>query len=285
MATVEEGISFIINSANRLSGTDSNFTYSLNIPISEIQQYNRVVVTAASIPKTFFIVNSPFNTIQLTENNTTVTLTVPVGNYNRKSFAITIASLLTTSSPNGLTYTVSYPNTQTTVDPGYYTISVTNAGLIPLSLTFPSTSLIYENLGFAANSTNTFTRVGVTTTYNLVSVNVCQLIAEDVLFIRSDICDNKGTSDILQEIYAGDTTNFSAIVFQTPSIQACSRKLASNTKNVFRFTVTDEFGNPMQFNGASCWISIYLYKKEDFPRYIKGAVKYLMLNDTTENKI
>lgn len=285
MATVEEGINIIINSANRLAGTDSNFTYSLNLPISEIQQYNRVVVTAASIPKTFYIVNEPLNTINLTENNTTVTISVPEGNYNRKSFAATISTLLSTNSPNTLTYVVSYPNTQTTVDQGYYTISVVNTGLIPISISFPESSLIYENLGFAASSTNNFTRVGMTTTYQLTSINVSQLITEDVLFIRSDICDNKGTSDILQEIYAGDTTNFSAIVFRTPSIQACSRKLASNTKNVFRFTITDEYGNPMQFNGASCWISLYLYKKEDFPRYIKGAVKYLMLNDNKENKI
>lgn len=281
MSLIEDRLVFYINSTNRVSGTDSNFTYQLDAPISEIQAFDKVCVLQALIPNSYYIINSPYNTIQLNENNSIVTITIPQGNYNRKSFSLTVSSLLSTNSPNTLTYTITYPNTQTSVDNGYYTISVINSGLISISLSFPSTSLIYENLGFNSSTSYSFTRIGSTTNYQLVSVNVTQLIAEDALYIHSDICDNKGTSDILQEIYVGNTVTFSAISFQTQSVEGFSKKLASNSKNVFRFTITDENGYPMNFNGVNCLITLMIYKQQDVYRYIKGAIKYFLLKDNS----
>lgn len=283
MSLIEDRLVFYINSSNKISGSDSDFKYQLNAPISEIQTFDKVCVLQASIPNTYYIVNSPYNTLILDENNTQVTITVPPGNYNRKSFALTIGSLLTSSSPNTLTYTVTYPNSQNSVDPGLYTIIVTNTALIPITILFPLTTLIYENLGFSAGSFNSFIRVGTTSTYQLTSTTITQLTNQDAIYIRSDICDNKGTSDILQEIYVGNNVNFSAIVFQTQSVEGFSKKLASNTKNVFRFTITDQFGNPLEFNGVNCLITIMIYKQQDVYRYIKGAVKYLMLKDSSIN--
>jgi hypothetical protein len=285
MSIIEDRLVFYINSAFRISGTDSDFTYFLKIPLGEIESYDNVCVVQAQIPKSYWIVNEPYNTFQLKEDAVTVTITIPPGNYNRKSFATTISSLLSASSPNTLTYTITYPNSQSAVDKGYYTITVINSGLLPISIIFPSVTYAYQFLGFNAGTTNSFTRVGVTSTYTLTSKNVIQLIAEDALYIRSDICDNRGTSDVLQDIYSGDNPNFSAVVFQTPSVEACSKKLSSNNKNVYRFTITDEYGVPINLNGVNCLITLMIYKQQDVYKSIKGAINYYLMQEAIRKKI
>src|SRR5689334_8888641 len=99
-----------INSRDRINpetSTDSSFTYAVNFP--EGETFSHVVLLNCLIPKSYYLcqTNTPLdNVCQLKENSTTVTVTVPVGNYSLSTFRTTIGALLTAAAPNGLTYTL-----------------------------------------------------------------------------------------------------------------------------------------------------------------------------------
>ncbi len=99
-----------VNSRDRLSGTDENFTYNVQFP--EGFEYDHVVCLNALIPKSYYLIqDGPLeNIFQLDENGTTVTISVPIGSYLLPAFKTTIGTLLTNNSPNGLTYTLTFPN-------------------------------------------------------------------------------------------------------------------------------------------------------------------------------
>ena len=118
-----------VNSRNRESGTDENFTYNIQFPTGV--NFDRVVVLNALIPKSYYLIQegSHENTFQLTEDGTTVTITVPVGSYLLSAFKTTIATLLSNASPNGLTYTLTYPSLAGP-DTGKWTFTQTNGAII-----------------------------------------------------------------------------------------------------------------------------------------------------------
>ena len=80
---------FYINSNNRSSGTNENFSYILDIDRNF--NYDRVLLLDATIPKSFYNVQTGFNTFTISEDNITRSITLPIGNYNRNSFANDIA--------------------------------------------------------------------------------------------------------------------------------------------------------------------------------------------------
>ena len=91
---------FHVNSANRISGTASDFEYKIDLPKNN--QFNRVCVVDISIPKSFYMVNEGSNTFEIGGH----TLAVSEGNYSRKSFQITLSALI---QPVG--YSITYNNT------------------------------------------------------------------------------------------------------------------------------------------------------------------------------
>ena len=54
---------FYIDSQNRTAGTSGNFSINLAMPPNN--KYDRIVVMQAAIPKSFYLVSSPYNTFQL----------------------------------------------------------------------------------------------------------------------------------------------------------------------------------------------------------------------------
>jgi len=99
-----------INSRDRISGTDENFSYNIQFP--EGFDFTHVVCLNALIPKSYYLIQSGGveNIFYLQENLTTVTISVPIGSYLLSAFKTVIGTLLTNASPNGLTYTLSYPS-------------------------------------------------------------------------------------------------------------------------------------------------------------------------------
>lgn len=101
-----------IDSHARLSGTHNNFTYQLDYK-GEVYDY---CVLQASIPKSYWLIQSGQNTFTLDEISNQVTITIPVGNYSRSSFAYQLQYQLNTDSPNDWTYQISIPNSSLTGD-------------------------------------------------------------------------------------------------------------------------------------------------------------------------
>ncbi len=59
------------------TGTDSNFSYFMNFPPDVT--YDRVTVIDLLCPKSYYLIQSGYNTFQLMENNVIVTISVPIG--------------------------------------------------------------------------------------------------------------------------------------------------------------------------------------------------------------
>ena len=168
---------YYVNSINRISGTCGDFSYQIGLPSGSA--FDRVCVLQADIPISYYLVPPNYNTFVLSENGVSVTVTVPVGNYNANSFATVLTDLLNASSPNGWVYTVTFPSGFNTVSTAKYTFSV-NSGQ---TASFTFTNALYEQFGFNTNSTISFTS-------SVVSANVVSFVPETSLIIHSDIVND-----------------------------------------------------------------------------------------------
>ena len=186
------GTSYVVqvDSDQREEGTHQDFVYS--VPF--YNEYDTVAVLSATIPKTWYLVDSPRNTFTLTEGGFSVTITVPVGNYSATSFKYVVQNLLNTHSPQNYTYAISFTDPASTTQSanGLYTFTVSNNIAQPI-ITFPDTSTLYKQFGFNYNSANQFAGD------QIQSINVIDFQLTNAIFIKSDIFSGKDS--VLQEIF------------------------------------------------------------------------------------
>ena len=263
MSFINEKRLFYIDSHNRISGTHSDFLYELKYKDED----DHVVLLQATIPKSYYLVQSGQNTFTLQEGISSAIITLPPGNYSRSSFQTQLQSLLNSTSPNHWTYAISIPNTLSTGDTGLYTYTVTGNTSQPQ---FIIGNYLYEQLGFDANTTYTF--LGNT----LVSTNVVKFQLEDSIFIHSDIANN-GTDNILQEILAVDTLDYSNITFTCYNVEAYAKPMSTNKNNVYRFYVTDEDDNAINLNGQNVVFTLLLFKKDPLNKVVKQFIKLMLM--------
>lgn len=252
MAFIKDKVLFYVNSGNQLSSTSNSFTYILDM--KDYVGYDRICITQAQIPISYWIVEQGLNTFQLRENNTTVTITIQPGNYNALSFATVIPALLNASSPNGLIYTISVPNNASQNNNGLLSYRV-NSSAVTCSFIFSSNNSINELFGFNIGSTATFT-VGSGSS-NLTSTNVVKFVPEDTIFIHSSLVDNEH-DDVLQEIYFGNNTILSNQSFINPCPLETSKKFMSQKSATF--SITNENGRAIYFNGLNVTFTIMIWK-------------------------
>lgn len=267
---------YYVNSAFRTNANDTNTQFSYYFDKFQNNDFDHVVVLSASIPKSFYLIQSGSNSFVLNENGTHVTITLTPGNYNRNSLLATVKLLLNSNSPNSWTYNITYPNINTTYDDGKFYFTVTGNSSQP---SFIFTSSMYEQLGFNANSNNVF--VGG----SLVSTNVCNLSVETTLYLHSDICQNGNDDNVLQEIYSNGESSYSYINYQNVCPHEYSKPILNNMSNTFNFYLTDEFGNIINTNGININFTLMVYKKNNIDDMIKGYIKMktIMSYDNQQN--
>jgi hypothetical protein len=253
---------YYINTLFKQSGTNENFSYKIQIPSNE--SYDRVVLLNASIPNSFYLIQDGFNSCTLREGGIDATITVPPGNYSAKTFASVLAQLFTTNSPHIWVYTITLPDQTTQASTGKFTYTVTGNDSQPSII---CTDKINEQLGFAVNSFNTF--VG----NQIISSTTVNFGAESTLFIHSNIADS-GDSDVLQEIYAGNTQTLSYITYQCTESEMYSKELQNNQSNTFQFSLTNEKKQLMNLNGVDMQLTICLYKRDNTNDLIKKYIQY-----------
>jgi hypothetical protein len=258
-----------INSRNRLTGTDSDFTYAIDLKNFDP---SHCVVLQANIPKSFYIVQDGYNTFTLTEEGgaNSATVTIPVGNYSRLSFRTALQTLLNTSSPNGYTYAVTTPTTSSASDTGKFTFTCVGHTL-ESGFTFAANNNIFELMGFDAGSANAF--VGG----SLVSTNVIKLSKEDTIYIRTDLVGGL-SGGILQEIYSVDSNDFSNIVFQQFAHEYYEKEINTSNSNAFRFYLTNEDGGRLDLNGLNWNLTLCCYKKDNSLDAIRQYMKYSFIS-------
>lgn len=251
-----------INSRNRLTGTDSDFTFKIDV--DPTIDYDRVALIDASIPKSYYLIQNGSNTFTLSENGSNVTVVLPIGNYSRTSFKNILITKLNTSSPNGWVYNITNLLITLTQDDGKFTYTVSgNADLQP---SFIFTTNLYEQMGFDKNSTNVFS------SSSLTSTNVVNFQLETTLFLRSDICQNRG-NNILQNITSTGNSDFSYITYQNFNLDMYSKTFTSNSSNSYRFTLTDEDGHVINLNGLNIVMTVMIFKSDQINNLIRDYIK------------
>jgi len=248
---------YYINSGNRISGSDSDFTYRIDFPRNT--EYTHVVLLDISIPKSFYLVQDGYNTFTLDEDGKTATITLTSGNYSLRSLQATLTTLLNTGSPNGWTYAVSYPNADT-VERGKMTFTVSgNSGVQP---SFILTTNLHHILGFSSNTTNTF--VGDT----LTSTNVINLQKETTLYLHSNLCMSYD-NDILSSIYANDDADFSNITVQNMNAELTAKPLKHTKGDVYYFKLINHDGEVVELNGQSMLFTIACFQQSPITKLIQ----------------
>jgi hypothetical protein len=258
---------FYINSHNKQEGTDSDFTYKINIDPDN--KYDRVALLDCSIPKSYYLIQSGRNTFTLIEGINTITITLTAGNYTRLSLKTTLQTILNSSTMSSFIYTVTYSSSPS-YDNGKFIFTVTNnSGTQPL---FIFSDYLYEQLGFNKNSTNTFT------TNVLNSTNVINLQLESTLFLHSDLCIDRG-NDILHNIIVSGNSDYSNVVYFNNNVDIYSKKINHNNSNVYYFRLTNEDNELINLNGLNIVFTIMLYKSNQINDLIKGYIKYKTLEN------
>lgn len=260
MSGIQTSRIYYINSQNRISGSDSNFSYL--IPIDD--QYTHVCVLQASIPMSFYLVRNGYNTFILNEKGTDILVTIPEGNYNYNNFMTTFKNALNNASLNHWSYDITF-NNQT----AKYTYNVTNNDAQP---SFQFNNHLSQQSGFQEGTLYTFSN------NILESVNVLNFIPESTIFIQSDIVLNQDKS-ILQEIYSNNTIPLSNIVYNlSTNVQTYAKKLKTNASNIFHFSINDEKANELYLNGQAVLITLLLYKEDITGDMIKKYIKYRLMD-------
>ena len=257
--TISSGQKFIayVNSYNKIISTDSTSDFSIIINLPPHNNYDKVVVSQISIPKSYYLVPLGYNTFTLQEISVNYTVSIPVGNYTISSFITQLSvSLNTASSTNHWIYTTTFSSLI-----GKITISVSGNGVNQPSIITGTN--IYEMLGFSKNTVNTFIGSSIT------SVNTVKLQLEDCLYILSD-CSN-ARNGVLQEVYC-NTSDFSNITFQQTIDELYSKDFIRNNNNIFRFTLTDENFRTINLNGLNLNMTLIFYKQNDEPELSKDHI-------------
>ena len=243
----------IVDSSQRVSGTSSNFTINLNLP-NFVQDFDRIALNQFSCPRSWYDVATGVNTFQFKEGigGTLKTITVPVGMYNVNTLASSIASLLTTNSQNGYTYTVTYPNSSLTVNTNKLTFTSSNTSTV---FYFIFTTSMFQQLGFASNSTNSSTS-GVLTSTNSISISYINRV-----FLTSNACNTSYNSYLQEILIAGQYPSTSFVYYENLNYDTNSKEFTNPQNNCWDFTLYDRYGNIVDLNGLELVFSLIFYKK------------------------
>lgn len=261
---IEDSQIFYVSSEDRIDGNSSNFSY--NFKITNDKEYDHCAILAASIPKSYYLIDENNDQFNLVENGVNVALTIPHGNYTLTAWKSMLQTLLTSNSPNGWTYTTSFPSTNTT-NTGKMTFTVSGNGGIQPQFIF--SEHVFDQMGF---NPGTYTFAG----NSLTSENVINLQLVNAIFIHSDIVNNKD-DNILQDVYS-NTSDYSNITYQATELLSYAKKLSNKTSWTARFYLTDVESNPINLNGLNWNFTIIFFKKNNIFDMIRNFIKLSIID-------
>jgi hypothetical protein len=249
-----------VDSHNRASGTNSNFTYTVDL--NPNIDFDHVVVLDASIPKSNYVISAS-NLMTVTEENIDRQISVPTGNYNRSSLRNVLLELLNAGTHE---YTMSFPNGSRTGDNGKY-VWTCSTGINP---TFTFTNSLHEQLGFDKGESYTFVDDSLT------SVNISNFRPEAVYYILSNVCQNHNNS-VLANIISSTTNDFSYVNYQCQAPKEYSKDFAKTKSNTYSFIITDEDFVEVNFNGLNVVLTLMFYRKNHIDDMLKSYMKAMLL--------
>lgn len=264
-----------IESNQRLSGSSHDFLIIYETPSNT--EFDSMCCISASIPKSFYMVDSGFNTFQISEDggSTFVTITAPVGNYNVNSFITTMVGLM--KPPNTTnTYTITYPNALTSADTGKFTFATTGVLANQPIFRFINKFGFNVQMGFGISNTNPSQNTDYTFTANsLTSTNVINMQPSKEIYISCDSV-NDGFSNILQNIPNDNVPSMGVATYFQNSVEANSKPYTKGKDNIFRFRIIDEYLDDINLNGLDWTGQFLLYKKQTLINRLKTFISGLV---------
>jgi len=258
--SVQQSRRYYINSENRIQGTSSNFTVSIDIP--DGSNFDSCLVVDISVPMSYYIIRQGQNTFTLREKDVDTTITVSRGNYDARSFAEVLISLLNKASPNHWVYSM---DLDFTIAKYNYTVSGNGTD----QPSFILTNHLADQTGFATYSTNLF--VGNT----LQSTDVLNFSGPNCVYLHSDIVDDQ--TSVLQCLYPSNTTPYSFITKSCSDPDLNTKKLRTTSTGIFQFSITDSENNEINLNGGEVAFELMLYKRlsiaDLFRKYMEMQVR------------
>jgi hypothetical protein len=270
-----------INSKFRLSGTDENFTATINL--QPMNKFTHVVVMSALIPKSYYVVQDGANQFLIREVYQNETLeyiiTIPIGNYSITSFKTVVEGLFLAQ---GIDYVVTYANSKFEAVTGKLKFTHISTGNHQAYFVFYDNDLC-NIFGFDRNSVNEFVDIeGID--YVLYSKNVVNFQQEPSLFIHSDVCYTYN-NDVLLEIYTTNNPQLSNVVYENiGELESHSKRVRNSNNNTYNFKLTNEYGDIIGLNGVNLLLSLLFYEKYEFYDMIKNFINFSMVAIDNEKK-
>eukprot|EP00732_Lithocolla_globosa_P000483 Lithocolla_globosa_v1_NODE_146_length_5712_cov_12.381121.p3 type:complete len:272 gc:universal NODE_146_length_5712_cov_12.381121:3879-3064(-) len=257
-----------VDSTKRTNENDSHSNFSYIINIDNKFDFDRVSLLDCTIPKSNYTISNNNNTFTVEENSVQRLITIPVGNYSRKSFKNVLQTKLNENPETGYSnYIVTYDSSSSTGDTGKYTFNVTSGANPEVQFIF-GTGLT-DQAGFNTNTTYTFSS-GV-----LISPNVSNFRSKITFFLKSTICQNTN-NNILQNIVAS-SGDFDYIYYTNQNPYEYHKDFVKESSNVYQFTIVDEDNKIVDLNGLGIVLTLMLWKENKISDLIKGYIKMKVL--------
>ena len=258
-----------LDSHQRLSGSHQDGTYKIQLDGYKIQDFDRIVVLSATVPKSYYAIENGFNQFSIFENSVEKVITIPVGTYSASQFKDRLPEII--NAVTTYTYSMSFD-----IVTAKFTYTVTGrADPVAEQVYIRTTINVYEQLGFTGNNDFYFSSdaTGV-----LISTTVIDMSPENNIFIRSDICQSAdNNSNILQDLQGSSVPPYGQINYQCTNLEGYSKGL-NNNSDIYRFYITNEDDEGagqriLQLNDKNWTATILLYKRTTLPKMIKNTIK------------
>lgn len=212
----------------------------------------KVCIASATIPLTYYGINTNNNTLSFTEGAVVCTATIAPGNYTSTSISAAVQAAMNAASVNAISYTV--------------TLSTNNG-----RVTFASSSAIV-NTTISVTLSTAIQPLGLGTTalaaFNattpLTVPNIANLIGPTEVHIR---CANFVTDIYESQIQTPSTimavvpivgNQFDSLIYQ-PAIAKQFSDVSGKIDSL-SFNITDEFGQTINFNGYGVKLTLALFE-------------------------
>ena len=242
---------YYIDSEDRKTGSSSDFSIAIDIP--EGQGFDSCCVLALTVPRSYYLIRSGQNLINVHIDGTTFPVLFPIGNYNVNNFITTLIPMLNALSTN--VFSMSF-----NLITGKYSYAYTGPATV-VRIILISPSRLGHQLGFDEVSDSLFIA------NKLTSSNVVDFVSTSTLFLHSDMVED--ASSVLQEVYSDNSVPFSNLVYNCQNPGMYSKSLKNGTSGVFNFSLTDEHDIEVNLNGHELLFTLLLYRKENLGRIVK----------------
>lgn len=201
-----------------------------------------------------------YNTFKLIETGfpSGVTVTVPVGSYNKNNLLTVLSSLLTTASlsMNSYTYVVSY-SSPLAGDTYKYTFTISGAILAnqPSIVMSSGNTSPFRQLGFESGTTYTFS------SNILKSVNAINLSFILRAFVKSNMVIDSNDNILQEFLNYGSFPMLSVVTFQQVNYDMNSRKLNPAIVRSWEFSLVDTYDQLIDLNGIPWEITVVFYQR------------------------